>query len=72
MTEAEVIRIATLTVKQRGWLWREPVRVVRYRRGFAGRRVAVVITHPNKYSQSARIEIDVATGQVLSADFFVR
>lgn|GEM_PF-1288419 len=72
VTDAEVICVACLAVKQRGWLWREPARVVRYRRGFAGCQVAVVVTHPNKYSQSARVEIDVATGRVLAADFLVR
>jgi hypothetical protein len=72
VTEAEVINVARLAVMQRGWRWREPARVVRYRRGFAGRQVAVVLTHPNKFSATIRVEIDVTTGLVLAADFLVR
>lgn len=72
MTDEEARVRGRCVARARGWAWREPARVLRYRRGLAGRAVVVVITEANRQGQSARVEIDAATGRVLVADFEAR
>lgn len=72
MTDQDALRTSRTAVEHRGWRFLEPARVVTYRRGLAGREVMVVITRPNKKGESARVELDARTGEVLDADFSVR
>ncbi|AKV02863.1 hypothetical protein AKJ09_09526 [Labilithrix luteola] len=72
MTEEDAVEASRKVVVRKGWRWREPVRVLTYRRGLAGRLVHVVITTANKKGESARVELDALTGALLVADYLVR
>ena len=69
MTENEALDRGRVVIQERGWRFREPARVVTYRRGLAGRSVHVVLTTSDARGASARVEIDARTGAVLSADY---
>jgi hypothetical protein len=65
-TEAELLQIAQLTCKEKGWAWKEPVRIVS--RCFTW----LVITNANYLGQNALIKISRRTGKVISCGFSPR
>ncbi len=69
MTDSEAVDVVRALAAARGWKWREPVRVVTWRRGLAGRWIHVVLTAPDKRARRARFELDARTGRVLVADY---
>jgi hypothetical protein len=69
MTQHEAVEAVRAIALERGWRLREPVRVVTWRRGLAGRWIHVVVTTPDGRARRARVELDACTGAVLVADY---
>ena len=71
MTENEALEIAKRVATERGWPWREPVSVTKKRRWF---RFSGWIVYSNAGFRggNVRIEIDIATGEVIRAAYLPR
>jgi hypothetical protein len=73
MTHEEAIERARALAEERGWTWREPVRVTE-RRDFVllGRRRLCVRSNADSRGTNVLVELDAETGEVLHAAWLPR
>lgn len=72
MTTQEVLTIAKQVAISEGWSWKEPIKVTKSRGFLFGATRWVVISNSDKIGSNVRIEIDEATGKILSKNYLPR
>ena len=69
MTQEQAIMIAKDTAKKAGWIWKEPITVVKKRKWLLGRPYWSVVSNSEKKGMNVRVTIDDLTGQILQSNF---
>lgn len=72
MTNEEVLTIAKQAAISEGWSWKEPIRITKSRRFLFGTTRWIVISNSDKIGANVRVEIDEATGKILSKNYAPR
>lgn len=72
MKSEQAIRLAREVAKAEGWLWLEPVRVIRFRRRWIGPVAWKVVSNADKCGTNVRIVIDDSTGRIIKKGFLPR
>ena len=72
MTSDQAIDRAKAIADERGWTWREPIHAETYRPWFVLPLPWRVVSNYQARGMNVRIEIDDATGEVLSGNYIPR
>lgn len=72
MTKEGAIARAKAFAEERGWTWREPVHAETYRPWFIMPLRWRVVSNYGARGMNVRVEIDDATGEVLSSNYIPR
>jgi hypothetical protein len=72
MNKEDAVSRAKAFADQRGWTWREPIHAETYRPWFIMARRWRVVSNYEARGMNVRVELDDATGEVLSGNYIPR
>lgn len=72
MKREHAIELAREVARAEGWMWLEPVQVIRFRRWLIGSVTWKVVSNADKRGTNVRILIDDSTGRIIKKGFLPR